>query len=374
MLMKPFLTIICAALLLPLMPKSQSLPLTTSADGGNRRASVSETIGVTDVAIDYNRPRVKGRDGKIWGQLIPAGYVDQGFGTSKSAPWRAGANENTTIAFSTDVTIEGKPLPAGKYGFFVAYGPDQCTLIFSRNSTSWGSFFYDPSEDVLRVNVKPVALDNKVEWLKYEFTNETDTTATVALEWEKLMIPFTVGVDYASTQLASFRRELRSERGFTWEAWNEAAAWCLAHNTNYDEALLWANNATDPNFGGNTVFTTWNTKAQLLRKLGKDSEADSIMKKAQPMASMAELHQYGRQLLAQKKVKEAMDVFTANYKKFPHEVMTNMGLARAYSAEGDYKTALKYVTDAQALTPPNGPNNANLTQMAAKLKNGQDIN
>ncbi len=372
--MKPFLTIICAALLLPLLPKAQSLPLTTSAEGGNRRASISETIGVTDVAIDYNRPHVKGRDGKIWGQLIPAGYVDQGFGTSKAAPWRAGANENTTIQFSTDVTIEGKPLPAGKYGFFVAYGPDQCTLIFSRNSTSWGSFFYDPSEDVLRVNVKPVALDNKVEWLKYEFTNETDTTATVALEWEKLMIPFTVGVDYVNTQLASFRRELRSERGFTWEAWNEAAAWCVAHNTDFDEALVWANNATDPNFGGTKTFTSWSTKAQVLRKLGRDSEADSIMKAAQPLASMAELHQYGRQLLAQKKVKEAVEVFTANYKKYPREVMTNIGLARAYSAAGDYKTALKYVTDAQAFSPPNGANNANLTQMAAKLKNGQDIN
>ena len=371
--MKPFLTIICAAILLPLVPKAQSLPLTTSADGGNRRASVAETIGVTDVTIDYNRPHVKGRDGKIWGQLIPAGYVDQGFGTSKAAPWRAGANENTTIAFNTDVTIEGKPLPAGKYGFFVAYGPDQCTLIFSRNSTSWGSFFYDPSEDVLRVNVKPVALDNKVEWLKYEFTNETDSTATVALEWEKMMIPFTVGVDYVTTQLASFRRELRSERGFTWEAWNEAATWCLAHNTDFNEGLLWATNATDI-YGGNNAFPALSTRAQLLDKLGRQNEADSIMKKAEPLASMTERHQFGRQLLAQKKVKEAMEVFTVNYKKYPREVMTNIGLARAYSASGDYKTALKYITDAQGLTPPNGPNNGALVTMADKLKNGQDIN
>src|ERR1700761_2649679 len=96
--------------------------LTALPDAGNRRAAVSEGIGITDVTIHYNRPHVKGREGQIWGKLIPPGYVDQGFGPSKAAPWRAGANENTWIEFSTDVMIEGQALPAGKYGFFVAYG------------------------------------------------------------------------------------------------------------------------------------------------------------------------------------------------------------------------------------------------------------
>ncbi len=115
--------------------------LTALPNGGNKKASVSEKVGITDVAIQYNRPGVKGREGKIWGQLIPVGYTDQGFGSSKAAPWRAGANENTTIEFSTDVKIEGQPLAAGKYAFFVAYDPNECTLIFSKNNTSWGSFF-----------------------------------------------------------------------------------------------------------------------------------------------------------------------------------------------------------------------------------------
>src|ERR1700747_2672740 len=88
--------------------------LTALPNGGNKKASVSELIGITDVTIHYNRPGVKGRDGKIWGQLIPVGFTDQGFGSSKAAPWRAGANENTTIEFSTDVTVEGQPLAAGK--------------------------------------------------------------------------------------------------------------------------------------------------------------------------------------------------------------------------------------------------------------------
>src|SRR5690349_23801806 len=107
------------------------IPLTVSPSGGNKKASVSERIGLTDITIHYDRPGVKGREGKIWGQLIPVGYIDPGFGSSKSSPWRAGANENTTIEFSHDVTIEGQPIKAGRYGFFIAYDPNESTLIFS---------------------------------------------------------------------------------------------------------------------------------------------------------------------------------------------------------------------------------------------------
>src|ERR1051325_9976992 len=124
--------------------------LTTPPNGGNKKASVSERIGVTDVTIHYDRPGVKGREGKIWNSLVHTGFMDLGFGTSKAAPWRAGANENTTIEFSTPVSIEGQALPAGTYGFFIAYDPEECTIIFSKNSTSWGSFYYDPKEDALR--------------------------------------------------------------------------------------------------------------------------------------------------------------------------------------------------------------------------------
>src|SRR6201986_790896 len=139
--------------------------------GGNKTALVGEQIGITDVLIHYSRPGVKKREGHIWGELIPVGFSELGYGAKKPAPWRAGANENTTIEFTTDVKIEGQDLPAGKYGFFVAYDPGECTLIFSKNCTSWGNFFYDPAEDALRVKVKPVKTDTSLEWLKYEFTN-----------------------------------------------------------------------------------------------------------------------------------------------------------------------------------------------------------
>ena len=247
--------------------------LTSLPSGGNKRASVSEQVGLTNVTIDYSRPHVKHRDGHIWGELIPVGYVDQGFGTSKAAPWRAGANENTTIEFSTDVKIDGQPLPAGKYAFFIAYDPNECTLIFSKNATSWGSFYYKESEDALRVKVKPVPSDKSIEWLKYEFTDETNSSAVVQLQWEKLMIPFAIETDVIQNQVESFRKELRSDKGFTWESWDQAARYCAENKTNLDEALLWSNNATSPDFGGSQSFQAWSTKAAILDSLGRDAEA-----------------------------------------------------------------------------------------------------
>jgi tetratricopeptide (TPR) repeat protein len=355
------------------LASSSFAQLTTIADGGNKKASVSERIGVTDITIKYDRPAVKGRDGNIWGKLIPVGYTDQGFGTSKAAPWRAGANENTTIEFSTNVKIEGKDLPAGKYGFFVAYDPSECTLIFSRNATSWGSFFYDPKEDALQVKVKPVPLDARVERLKYEFSDEKENSAVITLQWEKLSIPFRVEVDYIGTQLASFRRELRSDKGFTWNAWVQAAQFCAQHNTNLDEALTWANTAISGTFIGQKNFQTLTTKAQILALQGKKEEADAVMKEALPLGQVAEIHQYARQLLAEKKTKEAFDVFKLNYDRHPNEFTTNMGMARGYSAMGDYKKAMDYLKKASLLAPDNA-NKTNIDNLMPLLEKGKDIN
>jgi hypothetical protein len=145
----------------------------------SKLAAVMEQIGITDVSISYGRPAVNGREGKIWGGLVPYGFVDYHYGTSKAAPWRAGANENTTIEFSTAVSVEGKPLAAGKYGFFVAMGPEKATLVFSKDNNAWGSFYYNPANDVLRVDVPVVKAAESVEWLTYAFTAETDSSAVV---------------------------------------------------------------------------------------------------------------------------------------------------------------------------------------------------
>jgi tetratricopeptide (TPR) repeat protein len=360
-------------LLSAIVLNSFSQGLTTLPNGGNKKASVMERIGLTDVTIQYDRPGVKGREGKIWGQLIAAGFTDQGFGSSKAAPWRAGANENTTIEFSNDVSIEGKPLKKGKYGFFVAYNPVEPTLIFSNNSSSWGSFYYNESEDALRVKVKAVPLPNSVEWLKYEFMNETENAATIGLQWEKVMIPFKVETAYVKDQIASFQNELRTTKGFTWQAWNQAAQWSLQHDTNLEQALQWADSAKHPFFGGAGLFQPLATKAQILQKLGRGAEADAIMKTAMPTANMQELHGYGRSLLTQKKPKEALEVFQANYKKNPNQFTTLMGITRGYSANADYKNALKYAQMALPLAP-DAQNKSAVETMIDKLKKGQDVN
>ena len=370
---KILLTAMLAVAALLAFTGSSHAQLTALPDAGNRRATVGEGIGITEVTIHYNRPHVKGREGHIWGQLIPVGYVDQGFGPSKSAPWRAGANENTWIEFSTDVMIEGQPLPAGKYGLTVAYDPNESTVIFSKNYTSWGSFFYDPAEDALRVKVKPFKVDNSVEWLKYEFTGQTPNSAIVQLEWEKLVIPIKISVDVVKTQLASFQRELRSEKGFAWESWDQAAAYCAQNKTNLEQALLWTDTATSVNFGGSQSFQSWTTKATVLDSLGRNADADAAMKKALPYGSVNELYFYGRTLARAKKGKEALEVFKIDYDKHPDEFLTNAGLARGYSAVGDYKKAITYAQKAQAQAP-DPTNKATMAKFVQELGDGKDIN
>ncbi len=371
--MRRLTALLCCLLAANTISLISNAQLNQPPNGGNKKAWVGERIGITDVTINYDRPGVKGREGKIWGQLVHAGFIDQGFGSSKSAPWRAGANENTTISFSTDVIIEGKPLAAGKYGFFVAYDPNESTLIFSKNSNSWGSFFYDEKEDALRVKVKTQTVDKSTEWLKYEFTDQTDNSATVNLFWEKLRLPFKVEVDLVKTELASIQNELRTDKGFNWQNWDQAAQWALQSNTNLEQALKWSDSASGPIFGGANVFQPHATRASILQKLGKNDEATAEMKKALPMANMNEIHQYGRQLLAQRKSKEALDVFKMNYDKNPNQFTTLVGLTRGYSANGDYKTALKYAQQALPLAP-NAQNKSNVQTMIDKLGQGKDVN
>lgn len=347
--------------------------LTVPANGGNKKATVSERIGITDVTIHYDRPGVKGREGKIWNALVHTGYKDLGFGTSKAAPWRAGANENTTITFSTDVMAEGKPLKAGTYGFFVAMGDNDATLIFSNNSSSWGSFFYDPKEDALKITVKTVPTAESVEWLKYEFMNETDNSAVIALMWEKLKIPFKVEVDIIKTQIASFKNQLQTNIGFDPNAWQQAAQFAVDNNTNLEDALQWTDYSIKGQFVGQKNFKTLSTRAAVLNKLGKTAEADAAMKEAMPLATMLELHQYGRQLIKNKRPKEALEVFKLNAQKNPNVFTTDMGLARGYSANGDFANALKYAKLAQPLAP-DAANKSAVDNYITMLAAGKDIN
>jgi hypothetical protein len=155
------------------------------------KASVTQRLGVdTDITIDYSRPGVKGR--KIWGDLVPYGmYPGNEYSNNKPYPWRAGADENTTISFNNPVKIEGNRLEAGKYGIHMIVSKTDWIIIFSKKNSEWGSFSYDKSEDALRITVKPVAAPHQ-EWLTYGFDDLAGTSATAYLYWEKLKVPFKI--------------------------------------------------------------------------------------------------------------------------------------------------------------------------------------
>jgi hypothetical protein len=318
--------------------------ITFPPGGTNRKASVSQRIGITDVRIDYDRPILNGREGKIWGGLVHYGFADLHYGTSKAAPWRAGANENTTFTFSTDVLIEGKPLKAGKYGFFIAMGPEKATIIFSNVCTAWGSFYYDSKDDALRAEVPVVKLTESIERLIYVFSDETDDAAVVSLQWEKVKIPFKISVDLEKEQIAAFRREFNSGIFYRyWQNMQMAANYCLVHNINIDEAIGWAERSITTYFG-ETNFATLSTYAGLLEKKGLKNKADSVMKKAYPLATTLQLYSFGRGLENQKRNSEAIAVYKMSYDKKPDDLYSCMAITRGYSLQGNNKEALKYAT------------------------------
>ena len=332
---------------------------------GSKMASVSEQIGITDVAITYSRPGVKGREGKIWGHEVPNGFFDFHYGTSKAAPWRAGANENTTIQFSTDVTIEGKPLAAGKYGFFVAMGQEKATLVFSKDNNAWGSFYYNPANDALRVEVPVMRVPESVEWLKYEFTAETDSSAVALLQWEKVKIPFTIAIDLKKTQIDAYRYAFNSGAFYEyWQNMQQAADFCLMNDVNLEEGLSWADRSIHTYFG-EANFRTLSTYAGLLEKAGRGHEADSLMKIAWPKGTTDDIYYYGYKLLRIKKYKEALEAFKVNYDKAPKNWLTSFGLAKGYAAIGDKASALKYADNGIQLV-----SDAGMKEYIGRLKQG----
>ena len=346
--------------------------ITMPAAGGNKKASVSEWIGITHVTIHYNRPRVKGREGKIWGQLVHYGFANLHYGTSKAAPWRAGANENTTIEFSTDVTVEGKPLPAGKYGFFIAMGPERATLVFSKYNTAWGSFYYDPKDDALRVDVPVQKLNESVEWLKYEFGDQTDTSAVVSLQWEKVKIPFTVSVDLPQLQIESFRKEFNSGDFYRyWQNMQTAANYCLVNNINLEEGLTWAERSINT-FFGEANFRTLSTYGGLLQKLNRKREADSVMQIALPMGKPVELMIYGSNLNKMKDHKEAFKVFQFNYDRHPKDVYACLGMMMGHYFLDNKNEALKFGEKGKQMTTNTDFKNY-FDSVIADIKAGKDV-
>lgn len=352
-----------------------SAQLITLPDAGvNYKCKTHRQLGLTEIGIKWNAPGVKGREGKIWGTDVAYyGYSVLGYGSTVQSPWRAGADESTTISFSTDVTINGKALSAGTYGFFIALYPDSCELIFNSNTAGWGSYFYNPALDVLRVGTKQQK-DRKEskERLDYTFSKQTKESVEVALEWEYWRIPFTVTVDLKKTAVESLRRQLSGEMGFDPPSLETAAGWCLQNNVNLEEALQWINVALDPSLGAVKSFKALSLKSRLLDKLGRKAEADAILQSALENATAAEMHGYGRQLLSQNKLQEAQQVFEKNYSKNKGIWPTTVGMMRGYAANGDYKKALEYAKKA-LIQAPDEENRKAIEKSIELLKAGKPL-
>jgi tetratricopeptide (TPR) repeat protein len=320
----------------------------------SQRAEISQKIGITNITINYHRPLVKNR--KIWDGLVPYGKV-----------WRAGANENTTISFSDPVMIEGKPLDKGTYGLHMIPNAEEWTIIFSKNSTSWGSFTYDQAEDALRVTVKPRTTDMH-DALTYDFDQLQPDSAVVELEWEKVAVPFKVSVDVHDVVQASLKKQLRNLSQYTWMSWDDAANYLLTEKIALDDALTYANKSIE----NEDRYDNEMTKSKVLTALNRKDDAAVAEKKALNLANPLQVHLFARQLQAQKRSEEAFTIFRENAKKHPDQWFVHTGLARMYSAQGKFDDAAKEMKLALAAAPDN--QKSYLDGLVRQLEAKQDIN
>jgi len=320
----------------------------------SQRAEISQRIGITDITINYHRPLAKDR--KIWNGVVPYDKV-----------WRAGANENTTITFSDPVTIEGKPLAKGTYGLHMIPSADQWTVIFSKNSTSWGAFTYDQSEDALRVTVPPQTTDVH-NALTYEFDELQPDSAVVEMKWEKVAVPFRVVVDVHDVVQASLKKQLRNLSQYTWMSWDDAANYLLAEKVGLDEALTYASKSIE----NEDRYENELTKSKLLLALNRKDEAVTAEKKALELANPLQLHLYARQLQGEKRSPEAFVIFRENAKKHPDLWFVHSGLARIYCSEGKFSDAAKEMKVALASAPDN--QKSYVDGLVKQLEAQQDIN
>lgn len=362
---------------LPAAAQSVTLP----PSGDNQKASVTQSIGLVKVTVDYSSPDVHAPDGadrrgKIWGGLVPYGWTAEGFGTcGQKCPWRGGANENTVFTTSHAIQVEGQPLAAGRYGLQFVPGESEWIVIFSKNSTSWGHYTYNEAEDALRVTVKPEKAPYR-EWLTYEFTDRRSDQATLALAWEELAVPIRLAVpDAVELYAENLRRELRSAPGFTADGWQQAAQYLIGQKAHLDWAEAWAQNAVSLPFIGRESFATLKTLADAQTATGKAAEAKVTMAKAlaHPTATPVDYYQYARPMIREGKAADALALFQQAAKRFPGAWPTDVGIARSYSALGKYKDALKHAKVALAIAPDD-VNKKNLERMIGLLEQGQDMN
>jgi TolA-binding protein len=326
-------------------------------------ATVAQTVGISTILVSYSRPAVKGRE--VWGQLVPYGWNVQGFGAGNSAPWRAGANENTVLHLSHAATIEGTLVPAGDYGLFFVINKDNTgEVVLSKDYKSWGSFFYDQKQDQMRAKINLRDLPASVERLTYSFDIVNRTTAELDLNWEKKQFP--VKIEFAVDEIVVHNAEelLNGQTGFQWQNVNAAANYTLANKVSTEQGLKWANQAIltqpAPSMG------PYATKAGLLDLAGNHSEAEKILKDAMDKATEVDLNNYGYQLLGNKQFDKAIAAFKMNVKNHPESANVWDSLGEGYALAGDKQNAIANFKKSLSLNPP-APTKANSEKYLKQL-------
>jgi hypothetical protein len=309
-------------------------------------ATVSQTIGISTVSVNYSRPSVKGRE--VWGKLVPYGWNKEGFGLGNESPWRAGANENTVIEFSHPAKVEGIDVPAGKYGLFFVINQDNSgEVILSKDYRSWGNFFYIKDHDQLRAKIQLRDVPH-TETLTYEFINVTNTATELVLNWEKKQFPVKIEFAVKEIVMANAIEELKGPVGFNWQGFMSAANYALQNNIQLDKGLAWANTAV----AQNRSFATLRVQSGLLKATGKTEEAEKIMKDAMAIATEPELNNYGYQLLGNGDSDKAIEILKMNTERFPKSPNTWDSLGEAYALKGDKANAIKNFKKSLSMNPP----------------------
>lgn len=204
------------------------------------KASVSYTVGLTEVKINYGAPAVKER--VIWGEVVPYDKI-----------WRAGANEATTIEFSTDVNMEGQKLKAGKYALFMIPGQTEWTVIFNKKHDQWGAYSYSEADDELRITVTPKLNEGMQERLTYSIHDMKMDMGYVKLAWEKMRLYLRFKVDVMEQSMANIIDALeKSPEDKKWIVYAQGAQFLIDAGGNSDQALEWAKKSTD------SFSTSWN--------------------------------------------------------------------------------------------------------------------
>ncbi len=274
------LLVLCSALSASAQSPAVRLPRPS------QKASVMQTIGVTDVTITYSRPAVKGR--KIWGEApaaaitannaVGASTLDDSTKRVKDAPivpyghvWRTGANEATTFAVTDDVLVNGQKLAAGTYSLHTIPGKDEWTIIFNSVSDQWGSFNYDEKKDALRVKVKPEMVAETQEWLSFEIPGVTPNAARINIRWEKIRVPFTVEVPNVEAVMRARIDALVAANPTDWNI-PLAVARQYANDDNWEEAMKWV----DQSIKIKETFQNLAAKAQFLYAAGRKEEAFTV--------------------------------------------------------------------------------------------------